>query len=93
LAKSTLEVLVPGVFSITSLLKTDSAAVIALRRCAKHWKAVKIAVMLTQIQISELAWFSALFIEADHSTLAGKSHVFIRENCQLIPQGLRYGLR
>ena len=49
--------------------------------------------MLTQIQISKLAWFNAFFIEADHSTLAGESHDFIKVSCHLLPQGLRRMLR
>ena len=64
-----------------------------MRGCAKRQKAVKIAVMMTLIQTSKIAWFNALFIAANYSTLACESHAFSRENRHVIPQGLRYTLR
>ena len=73
--------------------KPTFVAVFVLRRCAKHLKAVKIAVMVIQIQISEVAWFKALFIEANYSILLGESHAFSGESYHVIPQGLRYLLR
>jgi len=61
--------------------------------CAKRQKAVKIAFMMTHIKTSEIAWFDALFIAANYSSLTNERHTFFGRNRQCIPQALRYTLR